>query len=134
MDEKEKDKEKKSWNIFKRIYTGQFRVHRASLVLYLLFAAIVYMMCMIYMVIFVGNAMHPDRAASIYTGTIHYFLGIALVLFGLCSKGMYLAVSRQLPDKRGTALSFLLVLNLGFWAMYFAGMYIDKIWAFLGRG
>ncbi len=130
----EKDNEKKSWNIFKRIYTGRFRVHRASLVLYLLFAALVYMMCMIYMVIFVGNAMHPDRAASIYTGTIHYFLGIALVLFGLCSKGMYLAVSRQLPDRRVTALTFLLVLNLGFWAMYFAGMYIDKIWALMGRG
>ena len=128
------DKEKKSWNVFKRIYTGQFRVHRASLMLYLLFAALVYMMCMIYMVIFVGNAMHPERDPNLYTGTIHYFLGIALVLFGLCSKGMYLAVSRQLPDKRVTALSFLLVLNLGFWGMYFAGMYIDKIWVLLGRG
>ena len=130
----EKDKEKPSRNIFKRILDGQFRVHRASLVLYLLFAGLVYLMCMIYMVIFVGNAMHPDQAANIYTGTIHYFLGVALVLFGLCSKGMYLAVARQLPERRATALTFLLVLNLGFWAMYFAGMYIDKIWAFMGRG
>ena len=133
-EDKDKDKEKPSRNIFKRILDGQFRVHRASLILYLLFAALVYLMCMIYMVIFVGNAMHPDRAANIYTGTIHYFLGVALVLFGLCSKGMYLAVASQLPERRITALTFLLVLNLGFWAMYFAGMYIDKIWALMGRG
>ena len=47
---------------------------------------------------------------------------------------MWLAVSRSLPEKRQMALSFLLVLNLGFWVMYFAGMYIDKIWALMGRG
>ena len=131
--DKEKETEKQSRNIFKRIYTGQFRVHRGSLMLYLGFAAFVYMMCMIYMVIFVGNAMHKTQPESMYTGTIHYFLGVALVLFGMCSKGMWLAVSRQLPEKRQMALSFLLVLNLGFWVMYFAGMYIDKIWVFLGR-
>lgn len=127
------EKEKRSLNIFRRIYRGQFGIHRLSLLLYLCFAALVYFMCMVYMVIFVGNALHPDQPASIYTGTIHYFLGVALVLFGLCSKGMYLAASRQMPNKRGAARMFLLVLNLGFWAMYFAGMYIDKIWAFLGR-
>ena len=132
---KEKDNEngKKDWNIFKRIYTGQFRVHRGSLTLYLGFAALLYMMCMIYMVIFVGNAMNKGQPENLYTGTIHYFLGVALVLFGMCSKGMWLAVSRQLPEKRQMALSFLLVLNLGFWAMYFAGIYIEKIWAFLGK-
>ncbi len=126
--------EKKSWNIFKRIYTGQFRLHRAALMLYLGFAALTYVMCMAYMIIFVGNALHKGQPINIYTGTIHYFLGVVLVLFGLCSKGMWLAVSRQLPEKRHMALSVLLVLNLGFWAMYFAGMYIEKIWAFLGRG
>lgn len=135
MAEQKKDieKEKKDWNIFKRIYTGQFRVHRGSLTLYLGFAALLYMMCMIYMVIFVGNAMNKSQPENLYTGTIHYFLGVALVLFGMCSKGMWLAVSRQLPEKRQMALSFLLVLNLGFWAMYFAGIYIEKIWAFLGK-
>ncbi len=132
--EKDKEKEKKDWKIFKRIYTGQFRVHRGSLILYLGSAALLYMMCMIYMVIFVGNAMNKGQPENLYTGTIHYFLGVALVLFGMCSKGMWLAVSRQLPEKRQMALSFLLVLNLGFWAMYFAGIYIDKIWALLGRG
>ena len=127
------NQEKRSKNIFKRVFTGQFGVHRTSLKLYLCFAAFVYMMCMIYLMIFVGNATHKDLPEHIYTGTIHYFLGVALVLFGLCSKGMWLAVSRELPEKRHMALSFLLVLNLGFWAMYFAGMYIEKIWALLGR-
>ena len=129
-----KQTEKKSWNIFKRIYTGQFTVHRPALMLYLLFAALTYLMCMLYMAIFVGNALHSDQPPSIYTGTIHYFLGITLVLFSLCSKGMWLAVARQLPEKRRVALISLLVLNLGFWAMYLAGMYIEKIWALLGRG
>ena len=127
------DTEKRSKNIFKRIFTGQFEVHRTSLKLYLCFAAFVYMLCMIYLMIFMGNAEHKGQPEHIYTGAIHFFLGVAMVLFGLCSRGMWLAVSREWPEKRHMALSFLLVVNLGFWAMYIAGMYIEKIWALLGR-
>jgi hypothetical protein len=125
-------KEKIKPNIFKRIYTGQFKVQRSSLMLYVLFAAFVYVMCMVYMAIFIGNALFPDRPASIYTETVHYFLGVTLVLFGMCSKGMYLAVSRLLPERRVAAMLFFTALNLGFWALYLMGMYLDRVWAFLG--
>ncbi len=121
-------------NIFKRILTGNFEMHRLALKSYLLFAALTYMMAMIYLVIFVGNAMHKTQPPNVYSGTIHYFLGAVLVIFSLCSKGVYIAAARQFSDKRHTILSFILVLNIGFWLMYFAGMYIDKIWLLLGKG
>ncbi len=127
------DNEKRSRNIFKRIFTGQFELNRISLKLYLCFGVFVCTLCMIYLMIFMGNAAHKGQPEHIYTGAIHFFLGVALVLFGLCSKGMWMAVSREWPEKRHMAMSFLLSLNLVFWAMYVAGMYIEKIWALLGR-
>lgn len=121
-------------NIFKRIYTGNFDLHRTALKFYLLFAALTYILSMFYLMIFIGNATHKTQDPNVYTGTIHYFLGATLVLFGLCSRGVSLAAVRRFPEHRITILTFIWVLNIGFWLMYFAGMYIDKIWLLLGKG
>lgn len=115
-------------NIYRRIVRGEYTVHRGVLRLYLLLAALVFFFCFIYLLVFMGNAARPELEPSVWTGTVHYFLGLVLVLFGLVSQGMWRAVSRAAPDKRMTALAFILMLNLGYWLMYFVGMYIDRIW------
>ena len=121
-------------NIFKRIYTGNFELHRTALKFYLSFAALTYILSMFYLMIFIGNATHKTQAPNVYTGTIHYFLGMTLVFFSLCSRGVWLAAARRFPEHRITILTFIAVLNIGFWLMYFVGMYIDKIWLLLGKG